>query len=158
MKGNFFTFDAFGQWREHDRSKMKWRMKVGIEWMLGMASRPKIGGRPATFSLLFPFRSTIYPFSSTTTPLGQGRGAMATWVGRLTTSWLRYKRVAKGSFILHPTSSQATSNFLNPSPSSELAQVSVRVLVLKLSQGSVLASFIACNLSTQPFVSFHPFG
>jgi hypothetical protein len=53
MKGNFFTFDAFGQWREHDRSKMKWRMKVGIEWMLGMASRPKIGGRPATFSSFF---------------------------------------------------------------------------------------------------------
>jgi hypothetical protein len=27
-----------------------------------------------------------------------------------------------------------------------------------LSQGSVLASLITCNLSTQPFVSFHPFG
>jgi hypothetical protein len=31
---------------------------------------------------------------------------------------LPYKRVAKGSLLLHPTSSQATSNFLNPSPSS----------------------------------------
>jgi hypothetical protein len=34
----------------------------------------------------------------------------------------------------------------------------VGVLVLKLSQGGVLASFITCNLSTQLFVSFHPFG
>jgi hypothetical protein len=31
MKGIWFTFDAFGQLSEHDRSKMKWRMKVGIE-------------------------------------------------------------------------------------------------------------------------------
>jgi hypothetical protein len=31
------------------------------------------------------------------------------------TPWLPYKRVAKGS-LLHLTSSQATSNFLNPSP------------------------------------------
>jgi hypothetical protein len=76
---------------------------------------------------------------------------MATWAGRpttilgwLDTSWLSYKSVAKGSLLFHPTSSQATSNFLNPSPSS--------------SQGSFLASFITCNLSTQPFVSFHPFG
>jgi hypothetical protein len=29
--------------------------------------------------------------------------------------------------------------------------------VLRLSQGGVLATFIACNLSTQHFVSFHPF-
>jgi hypothetical protein len=50
---------------------------------------------------------------------------MATWagqsttiLGRLATSWLPYKRVAKGSLLLHPTSSQATSNFLNPSASS----------------------------------------
>jgi hypothetical protein len=26
-----FTLDAFGQWSEHDRSKMEWRMKVGIK-------------------------------------------------------------------------------------------------------------------------------
>jgi hypothetical protein len=32
MKGICFTFDDFGQWSDHDRSKMKWRMKVGIEW------------------------------------------------------------------------------------------------------------------------------
>jgi hypothetical protein len=50
---------------------------------------------------------------------------MATWTGRLgtilgwpTTSWLSYKRVAKGNLLLHSTSSQAKSNFLNPSPSS----------------------------------------
>jgi hypothetical protein len=52
MKGIFFTFDAFGYWSEHDRSKMTRRMKVGIEWRPSIASRSKIGGRPATFSLL----------------------------------------------------------------------------------------------------------
>jgi hypothetical protein len=44
MKGIGFAFDAFGQWSDHDRSKMKWRMKVGIEWRPSMAGRPKIGG------------------------------------------------------------------------------------------------------------------
>jgi hypothetical protein len=39
MKGICFTFDAFGQRSEHDRSKMKWRMKVGIEWRPSMAGR-----------------------------------------------------------------------------------------------------------------------
>jgi hypothetical protein len=57
MKGICFTFDAFGQWSEHDRSKMEWRMKVGIEWRASMAGRPKIGGRPTTFSLLSPLLS-----------------------------------------------------------------------------------------------------
>jgi hypothetical protein len=125
MKGICFTFDAFGQWSEHDRSKMKWRIKVRIEWRPSMASRPKIGvDRPPSPSFL-PFPSTIYLFSSSTTPLGQSRGAMATWGGRPTTilgrsatCWLPYKRVAKGRLLLHPTSSQAISNFLNPSPSS----------------------------------------
>jgi hypothetical protein len=51
MKRIGFAFDAFGQWNENDRSKKKWRMKVGIEWRSNMAGRPKIGGRPATFSL-----------------------------------------------------------------------------------------------------------
>jgi hypothetical protein len=51
MKGICFTFDAFGQYSEHDRSKMKWRMKVEVEWRPNMAGRAKIGGRPATFSL-----------------------------------------------------------------------------------------------------------
>jgi hypothetical protein len=37
--------------------------------------------------------------------------------GRSATPWLPYKRVAKGSLLLHPTSSQTTLNFLNPSPS-----------------------------------------
>jgi hypothetical protein len=57
MKGICFTFDAFGQWSEHDRSKMEWTMKVGIEWWSSMAGRLKIGGWPVTFSLLssFPF-------------------------------------------------------------------------------------------------------
>jgi hypothetical protein len=55
MKGILFTFDAFGQWSEHDRRKMKWRMKVGIEWRPSMVDWPKIGGRAATFSLLSSF-------------------------------------------------------------------------------------------------------
>jgi hypothetical protein len=33
---------------------MKWKMKVGIEWRPSLDGRPKIGGRPATFSLLSP--------------------------------------------------------------------------------------------------------
>jgi hypothetical protein len=52
MKVICFIFDAFGQWSEHDRSKMKWRMKVGVEWRPSMAGRPKNGGRSATFCLL----------------------------------------------------------------------------------------------------------
>jgi hypothetical protein len=39
MKGICFTFDAFGQWSEHDRSKMKWRIKVGVEWRPSMAAK-----------------------------------------------------------------------------------------------------------------------
>jgi hypothetical protein len=55
MKGICFAFDAFGQWSEHDKSKMKWRIKVGIEWRPSMAGRPRICGRPATFSLFSLF-------------------------------------------------------------------------------------------------------
>jgi hypothetical protein len=55
MKGIYFTFDAFGQWSEHDKSKIKWRMKVRVEWRPSMAGRPNIGGRPATFSLFSSF-------------------------------------------------------------------------------------------------------
>jgi hypothetical protein len=51
MKGIGFAFDAFVQWSEHDRSRMKWRMKVRIEWRPSMAGRPKLGVQPATFSL-----------------------------------------------------------------------------------------------------------
>jgi hypothetical protein len=51
MKGIGFAFDAFGQWSEHERNKMKWRMKVGTEWRPSITGRPKSGGRPATFSL-----------------------------------------------------------------------------------------------------------
>jgi hypothetical protein len=119
MKRICFTFDAFGQWSEHDRSKMEWRMKLGIEW------RPSMAGRPATSPSFPPFPSTISLFSSTTTPLGQSLGALATWasrlapiLGQLATPWLPYKRVVEGSLLLHPTSSQATLNFLNHSPSS----------------------------------------
>jgi hypothetical protein len=54
MKGICFTVDAFGQWSEHDRSKMKWRMKIGGEWRPSMVGQPKIGGQSATFS---PFSS-----------------------------------------------------------------------------------------------------
>jgi hypothetical protein len=31
MKGISLTLDAFGQWSEPDKSKMKWKVKVGIE-------------------------------------------------------------------------------------------------------------------------------
>jgi hypothetical protein len=57
-------------------------MKVGIEWRPSMASRSKIGGQPATFSLLSSIPLHYLPLSSTTT----------------------YKRVAKGSLLLHLTS------------------------------------------------------
>jgi hypothetical protein len=55
MKGICFTFDDFGQWSEYDKCKMKWRMKVEIEWRPSMAGRPKTGGRPITFSLISSF-------------------------------------------------------------------------------------------------------
>jgi hypothetical protein len=48
-------YDTFGQWSEHDRSNMKWRMKVMVECRPSMAGRPKIGSQPATFSLLSTF-------------------------------------------------------------------------------------------------------
>jgi hypothetical protein len=51
MKEIRFAFDAFGQWSEHYRRKMK----VGIEWRPSMAGWPKIGGWPATLSLLSSF-------------------------------------------------------------------------------------------------------
>jgi hypothetical protein len=112
MKGISFAFNAFSQWSEHDRSKMKWMMKVGIEWRPSMAGQPKIGCRPAIFTLLFSFPLHYLPLSSTTTPLGQNGGALATWTGRPATildwsanPWLPYKRVAKGSLLFHPTSS-----------------------------------------------------
>jgi hypothetical protein len=118
MKGICFIFDAFSQQTENDRSKMEWRKKVGIEWRRSMAGRPLSPFFP-------PFPSTISLYSSTTTHLRQSLGALATWASRpatilgwLATPWLPYKRVAKGSLLLHPTSSHATSNFLNPSPSS----------------------------------------
>jgi hypothetical protein len=123
MKGIGFAFDSFGQWSLYDRSKTKWRMKVRIEWRPSMTYRPSLADRPPSPSFP-PFPSTISLFSSTTTPLGQNGGALATWAARLATilgrpatHWLPYKRVAKGSLLLQPTRSQATSNFLNSSPS-----------------------------------------
>jgi hypothetical protein len=59
MKGICFTFYSFGQWSEHDRSKVEWRMKVGIEWRPSMTNRPKIGGRLTTFSSTFCLLSSL---------------------------------------------------------------------------------------------------
>jgi hypothetical protein len=58
MKGICFTFDIFGQSSEHDISKMKWMMKVGIEWRPSMVGRLNIGGWPVIFYLLSP---PLYP-------------------------------------------------------------------------------------------------
>jgi hypothetical protein len=55
MKGNCFAFDAFGQWSEHDRRKMKWRVKVRIEWRSSLVGRPKICDRLVTISLFSSF-------------------------------------------------------------------------------------------------------
>jgi hypothetical protein len=66
MKQICLTFDAFGQWSEHEKSKMKWRMKVGIEWRPSMAGRPMIGGRPAIFSLISSFPHAIPDFYAKT--------------------------------------------------------------------------------------------
>jgi hypothetical protein len=85
MKEICFTFDAFGQWSEYDRSKMKWRMKVGVEWRASITGGQRLVAGWPSLSFL-PFPSTIYLFSSTTTPLGQSRGAMAAWAGRPATS------------------------------------------------------------------------
>jgi hypothetical protein len=67
MKGIGFAFDAFSQWSEHERNKMKWRMKVGIKWRPSMINR-----QPSPSFPLFP--SIISHFSSTTSPLGQNGG------------------------------------------------------------------------------------
>jgi hypothetical protein len=112
MKGIGIAFDAFGQWSEHERNKMKWMIKVGIEWRPSMAGPLKIGGQLTTFSLLSSFPLHYLPLSSTNTPLGQNGGVLATWagrpaniLGRPATPCLPYKRVVKGSLLLHPTSS-----------------------------------------------------
>jgi hypothetical protein len=111
MKGICFIFDAFGQLSEHDKSKMKWGMKVRLSGDQAWSVAQRLGAGQSRSPSFLPFPSTIYLFSSTTTPLGKSRGAMATWAGRLTiilgrpaTSWLPYNRVAKGSLLLHPTS------------------------------------------------------
>jgi hypothetical protein len=53
MKGICFTFDAFGQWSEHERNKIWWRMKAGVEWRSSVATQPMIYDWPSTFPL-FP--------------------------------------------------------------------------------------------------------
>jgi hypothetical protein len=59
MKEIGFAFDAFGQWSEHYRSKMKWRMKVGIEWSKAWPIGQRlVASRPPSPSFL-PFPSTI---------------------------------------------------------------------------------------------------
>jgi hypothetical protein len=102
--------------------------KVGESGGQSLAGYRKwVAGRPSPLSFSL-FSSTTLSFTSTTTTLGSNGGALATWAGRPAislgwpaTPWLPYKRVAKGSLLLHPISSQATSNFLNPSPSSKFA-------------------------------------
>jgi hypothetical protein len=102
--------------------------KVEVNWGQSLAGLPKrVADRPSPPSF-YIFSSTILSFTSTTTTLGDNGGALVTWASRLATSlgqpvtpWLPYKRVAKGSLLLHPTSSQATSNFLNSSPSSKFS-------------------------------------
>jgi hypothetical protein len=120
MKRICFTFDSFGQWSEHDRIKMWWRMKVGFESRPSVATRPKIYGQPTSFPP-FPFLSLLLS-SSLSQPSHHGDKLESFWphglAARSATPWLPYKRTAKESLLLHPTSSQVTSNFLNPSPSS----------------------------------------
>jgi hypothetical protein len=82
-------------------------------------------GRPATFPI-FSLLSLILS-SSLSQPPHLGDTLENFWQHGLAARppsladrppWLPYKRTAKGRLLLHPTSSQATLNFLNPSPSS----------------------------------------
>jgi hypothetical protein len=61
MKGICFAFDAFGKWSEHYRSKMKRRMKVGVDWRSSMAGRLKNDRRPATIYLISSFPLDYLP-------------------------------------------------------------------------------------------------
>jgi hypothetical protein len=59
MKGICFTFDAFGQWSEHEGNKIWWRMKVGVEWRPSVAAHQRfMAGRPPAPS--FPFFPIYY--------------------------------------------------------------------------------------------------
>jgi hypothetical protein len=80
-----------------------------------VAARPNIYGRPATFPL-FSLLSLLLSSPLSQPPhLGDklesfwphGLAAPTTYLGRLATPWLPYKRVAKGSLVLHSISSQA---------------------------------------------------
>jgi hypothetical protein len=100
MKGIGFTFDAFGQWSEHDMSKMKWRMKVGIEWRPSMTGWPKIGCWPVTFTLL----SSLLSPSLTQSPHLWDR-LEELWPHGPATPWLPYKRVGKGGGLIRKAES-----------------------------------------------------
>jgi hypothetical protein len=109
MKEICFTFDAFGQWSEQGRSIVCCGMKVGVEWRLSVAARPNIYGRSATFplfSLLLSSPLSQPPHLGEKLESFQPHG-LATYLGWPATPWLPYKRAAKGSLVLHPTSSQA---------------------------------------------------
>jgi hypothetical protein len=62
----------------------------GQAWPVGQRL---VADRPPSPSFL-PFPSTIYLFSSTTTPLGQSNGEMTTWADRCYTT--KYDMVADG--------------------------------------------------------------
>jgi hypothetical protein len=70
MKGICFTFDAFGQWGEYERSKMWCRMKVGVEWRPSVAARQKIYARPATIPLFSLLSLLLYSSLSQPPHLG----------------------------------------------------------------------------------------
>jgi hypothetical protein len=55
IKGNYLTFDGFGQWFQHEGNKMSWMEKVGGEWRSRLGWPIKMGGRPTTYSLFFHF-------------------------------------------------------------------------------------------------------
>jgi hypothetical protein len=77
MKGICFGFDAFGQWSEHERSKMWRRMKVGVEWRPSVTAQSKIYGQLATFSL-FSLLSLLLS-SSLSQPLHLGDKLESFW-------------------------------------------------------------------------------
>jgi hypothetical protein len=85
MKGNCLAFDAFGQWFELERNKMRMMEKVGGEWRPGLGWLAKMGGWLATNSLFSHFLLHYILFSSITTTLVHNGGTLATWTGHLAT-------------------------------------------------------------------------
>jgi hypothetical protein len=108
MKGKCLAFDAFGQWFEHEGNKMKWMEKVGGEW------RPRLG-RPAGHLLpLFSLSSPLTSSLAQPPPLWcimeelwpHGLAAWAPTMADRPPLCTPIKGLAKGSLLLHPTSSQ----------------------------------------------------